>query len=233
MNKKTILSLLLMLPLIAACASTEEESSLEAYNRAVFSFNEVVDDVLLAPVARGYRYITPQKLRNRFGNAANNLNEPVNFFNTLLQGDVDQAVVTFWRFALNSTVGVVGLHDVASTAGLNRRREDFGQTLAVWGVEDGGYFVLPILGPSTVRDAFGIFVDIFLDPFNYYLERDDAIVRALAVGLVQRERLLDPIDDIYATSLDPYSSIKSIYMQRRKSAILNNQAPKATNLNLN
>lgn len=234
MSRKTVFALFLMVPLMAACSgNNEEDSTLESYNRSMFAFNEVVDNILLEPVAKGYRYVTPEPVRDRIGNAFDNLGEPITFANALLQGDVDHAVKTFWRFILNSTVGIVGLNDVAATAGLPARDEDFGQTLAVWGVGQGDYIVLPILGPSTTRDVFGRVADIFLDPFTYYLESDDAIIKAAANGIVERERLIDPIEDIYATSLDPYSSFKSIYLQRRDAAIRNQVTDEVPALQLN
>lgn len=225
MNKKNILAFFLLAPLMMACADKDgqENATLEAYNRGMFAFNEQVDTFVIKPVAQGYRYVTPDPLRERIGNAFDNLSEPVTFANALLQGDVDHAVTSFWRFVINTTIGLGGLHDVASTAGLETRNEDFGQTLAIWGAGQGDYIVLPILGPSTTRDVFGKVADIFFDPFTYYLETDDAIIKASANGIVTRERLIDPIDDIYATSLDPYTSFKSIYLQRRDAAIRNRE----------
>jgi len=137
-------------------------------------------------------------------------------------------MTNFWRFAINSTIGLAGMHDVAATAGLEPRREDFGQTLAVWGVGAGPYIVLPIFGPSNLRDAGGRGVDWFMDPVNYALRApDDTDWQWTLVGvrggqaLVARERYLDPVEDIYASSLDPYASFKSIYEQRRAADIKN------------
>jgi phospholipid-binding lipoprotein MlaA len=235
MNKKMLLSLLLMMPLLGACASADnQESSLESFNRNVFAFNEAVDTVLFKPVAQGYRFITPDPLRERIGNMADNLGEPVTMINALLQGDIDRTVTSFWRFIINSTIGIAGLNDVAADAGLTARREDFGQTLAAWGWEESDYVVLPLIGPSTTRDTLGFVVDIFFDPLNYYLQTEDAVAVSVAEGLITRERLLDPIDDIYATSLDPYSSFQSIYLQRRASSIRNRKSSKTLPiLNLN
>lgn len=239
MQKKNILLFCLIAPLLMACAGnnkSEENATLEAYNRGMFAFNEQVDSFLIKPVAQGYRYVTPESVRGGIGNAFDNLGEPVTFANSLLQGDFEHAVTTFWRFVINTTIGLGGVHDVASTAGLEARDEDFGQTLAVWGAGEGDYIVLPILGPSTTRDVFGRVTDVFFDPFTYYLETDDAIIKAAGNGVVERERLIDPIDDIYATSLDPYTSFKSIYLQRRDAAIRNREeadGPQSPALQLN
>lgn len=222
MTKRTLLALALMIPLMAACSGKPaEDDALESFNRGMFAFNEVVDNLILKPVATGYRFITPQPIRDRLVNASANLQEPLTMVNALLQGDVDRSMQAFFRFLINSTVGLAGMHDVASEAGIKPRVEDFGQTLATWGSSEGDYIVLPILGPSTTRDMFGRIADIFLDPLNIPMDREAMIVRSVAQGVIARESLLDPIDDIYATSLDPYASFRSIYLQRRDSLIRN------------
>ena len=213
--------------LLTACTGPAEKDNLESYNRAVFAFNDGVDTVLLRPVASGYRFITPEPIRDRLGNVSSNLGEPVNMLNAFLQGDVNQGFTSFWRFLINSTVGLAGLHDVAADAGLAAREEDFGQTLAVWGANEGDYIVLPIFGPSTTRDVFGKVADIASSPWTYVPEeRWSRIGIAAGQGIVAREKLLDPIDDIYATSLDPYASFRSIYLQRRAGEIANESVKK-------
>lgn len=217
----TLAAILLSLATLTACASEPEEDPLEGYNRAMHSFNTTVDKAVFRPVAQGYRYIAPQPVRDRIGNFSDNLGEPVNMINAFLQGDPEQGLTSFWRFIINSTIGLGGIHDVASTAGLKARPEDFGQTLAVWGVGSGPYVVLPFFGPSNVRDSFGMVADWYTDPFTYYLEQDDRIWLAVSRVVVVRERLLDPIDDIYDTSLDDYVTFRSIYDQRRNAQIEN------------
>ena len=202
--------------LIAACSGPAEEDNLESFNRSVFAFNEAVDTFLLKPVAQSYRFITPDPIIGRLRNASRNLGEPVTMLNAFLQGDVNHGFSAFWRFMINSTVGLAGLHDIASDAGLSARSEDFGQTLAVWGVQEGDYIVLPIFGPSTARDGLGMLVDIATSPFTYTPEDDLAAFGVgAAQGIIRREALLDPINDIYETSFDPYVSFRSIYLQRR------------------
>ncbi len=231
---KKFLPVLAALLLVTACSSKNADDPLESYNRGMFAVNRGIDTVLIKPVAQGYRYITPQVVRTHIGNASDNLYEPVSMVNNFLQGDFTGGLNNFWRFVINSTVGIAGLNDVASTAGIRSHREDFGQTLAVWGVGSGPYIVLPIFGPSNLRDTSGKFADWFLDPVNYALRdvKGDGDYDWTLVGvragqaLVQRERLLDPIDDIYASSLDPYASFKSIYEQRRAAEIKNSYSDK-------
>lgn len=221
-NKKiTLAAMIISVLALSACATQPEEDPLEDMNRAVHSFNTFVDKGLIRPVAKGYRYITPDGIRERIGNFSDNLREPLNMINAFLQGDFEQGMVSFWRFTLNSTIGIFGIHDVAATAGLKERREDFGQTLGYWGSGNGPYIVLPILGPSNGRDVVGRVADWFLDPFTYYLDTNDRIWLAVGQGLVERERLLDPIDDIYDTSLDPYVTFRSVYEQHRDAQIEN------------
>ena len=217
----TLATLLFSMLALAACATQPDEDPLEGYNRAVQGFNTALDKAIIRPVAVGYRYITPDPLRERIGNFSDNLREPLNMINSFLQGDFEQGMVSFWRFTLNSTVGILGIHDVAATAGLKERREDFGQTLATWGVGGGPYLVLPIFGPSNPRDTVGLVAGWFMDPFTYFLESDDRIYLGVGQALVERERLIDPIDDIYDTSLDPYVTFRSVYEQLRAAQIEN------------
>ena len=222
---KKWLPLVAALLLTAACSTSNSEDPLEGYNRGMFAVNDAVDTVLIRPVAMGYRYVTPDGLRWRIGNMSSNLYEPVSMINAFLQGEFTQGMTNFWRFVINSTVGLGGMHDVAATAGLSPRREDFGQTLATWGVGSGPYIVLPILGPSNLRDTSGKLADWFIDPVNYALRQDGTDWTLYGVrggqALVAREDLLDPIDDIFSSSLDPYASFKSIYEQHRDAEIKN------------
>jgi len=237
MKLKTLLSLALGAALVATSAQAAPATPakpapvtgaiydpIEPVNRGIFWFNRQADYFVIRPVAYGYRYITPQAVRTRIGNASDNLYEPVNMLNAFLQGDFTQGMTTFWRFLLNTTVGLGGLHDVAAEAGLQRRTEDFGQTLGAWGLGEGPYLVLPILGPSNLRDTVGMIGDYYAYPPTYYLETDDQIYLALGQGLVKRERLLDPIDDVYESSLDPYASFRSIYTQHRQAQVANRKA---------
>jgi phospholipid-binding lipoprotein MlaA len=227
--KKITLVAGLMLAL-SACSSAPADTSaadqndpMESINRGIFNFNQVVDKYAIGPVAKGYRYITPDPLRSRIGNASDNLLEPLNMINAFLQGDFQGGMTSFWRFVLNSTIGIAGLNDVAGSAGLPYKHEDFGQTLAVWGVGDGPYVVLPLLGPSSLRDTGGRVTDWLIDPVNWAVDDTSTeIWIAVAQGLVERERLIDVIDDVNETSLDPYVTMRSMYRQHRKAQIGNN-----------
>jgi phospholipid-binding lipoprotein MlaA len=199
----------------------EVSDPLESANRAVYGFNRALDNVLFKPVAKTYRFIVPELGRKGIRNVLTNLTEPVTFINAVLQGDKQHSFTTFWRFTINTTWGIGGLFDVASQAGLQNRKEDFGQTMGYYGSKTGPYLMLPILGPSNVRDTFGLVADAASDPFNYIFE-DDALIGLTALrGLDAREANLDTLDEIDRVSLDPYAAIRSLYTQKRDSKIKN------------
>jgi phospholipid-binding lipoprotein MlaA len=196
----------------------------EPVNRVVFGFNAVVDRIAIEPIARGYRAITPRPVRTGVSNVLHNLRGPVIFFNDVLQGEPGRAGTTAVRFGLNSTVGVVGIFDVADAAGFERHDEDFGQTLGTWGVGSGPYLVLPLLGPSNLRDTVGRIGDAGLDPLTYVDFRDDEIFRGARVGLTilsTRESLIEVIDQIRQTAVDPYVTTRTGYTLARESQIRN------------
>lgn len=222
---RTLVASATLLILASACApaeSPEKSDPLESFNRGVFAFNNAVDTVLIEPAAKGYRYITPQPVRTGVYNFFSNLREPMTFANALLQGNVQGAFTAFWRFAINSTVGLGGLIDVAdSSTDLKKNREDFGQTLGAWGWDESTYIVLPILGPSTLRDTIGLIPDYYSHPSTYYLETDDRIIFHAAEGLSARENALDITQDIDENSLDKYATYRSLYLQKRAAEIKN------------
>lgn len=206
---------------INGAAAPTPEDPYESTNRAIFGFNEAVDDYFLEPVAEGYEYIVPAWGRDRIGSALSNIQEPVTFFNSVFQGDVDNAFGSFWRFVLNTTIGIGGLFDQAQYAGLPKQREDFGQTLGTYGSEGGSYIVLPILGPSNSRDTVGLVVDSLTNPFNYL--PGGAVAGITGSRVVHgRSEVLDLTKEIDRTSFDPYSAYRSAYTQRRN-ALINNQ----------
>lgn len=199
-----------------------ENDPMESVNRGVHDFNMVVDNFVFEPVAKGYRYITPHPVRSRIGNISDNLVEPLTMVNAFLQGDFQHGMTSFWRFVLNSTIGIAGMNDVAASAGLERRSEDFGQTLAVWGAGEGPYIVLPFFGPSNLRDAGGKVTDWFIDPMHYAIDDTSTeIWIAASRALVQRERLIDVLDDVEETSLDTYVTLRSMYRQHRAAQVAN------------
>lgn len=204
---------------------TTAHDPFEPLNRGIFRFNEAVDTVLLKPVAKGYRFVVPEFGRDRVRSALKNLGEPVNMLNGFLQGDPERGFTSMWRFFLNSTFGALGLFDFAGyNLELYHAEEDFGQSMGHYGWGTGPYLVLPILGPSNLRDALGRVVDIASDPFNY-IDNADAFFysRTALVAVDARSRNLDLIEEIYNTSLDPYTTFRSIYTQRRNAMIRNNQ----------
>jgi len=199
----------------------------EDFNRDMFAVHESVDQAVLEPVARGYRAITPRPVRRGVLNVLRNLRAPVIFVNDVLQGEIGRAGTTAVRFGVNSTIGIAGVFDPATSMGLERHDEDFGQTLAVWGVDSGPYIFVPLLGPTTVRDGAGRVVDIALDPLTW-AEFDDVekvrVGRTLLAGVATRELVLETVDDIRRDALDPYVTIRTSYGLLRESAIQNGPA---------
>jgi len=220
--------------LLAGCATdpTGANDPYQDTNRAVFDFNNKVDDYVLAPTARAYVAVVPDPARQGVHNFLLNLDLPVTFANDLLQGEIDRAGDTLGRFTINSTLGIGGLLDPASDFGIPYHKEDFGQTLGTWGVGEGPYIVLPFLGPDPPRDATGQVVDIFLDPTTYIPIREhfwwSAGRRTLAIIDV-RSRNLDTVANIERGSVDYYASVRSLYRQLRNNEIRNGQ-PDVKNL---
>ncbi len=197
-----------------AALSAEERDPWEGYNRAIFAFNDVADTYMLKPIAKGYRYVTPKPVRRGVGNAFSNVLELRNVFNDLLQGKLGQAGSDTGRFLINTTLGVAGLFDVAKHMGLDRSRgEDFGQTLAVWGVPDGPYIMLPFLGPKTLRDASAAPVDWVTDPKTYIQHNPTNYSVAITEKIDFRASLLELEQDIGS---DKYTLLKDVYLQNRE-----------------
>lgn len=209
-------------------AAVEENDPLEPFNRAMFDFNMTLDQYLMRPVAQGYDAVMPDPAKTAIRNALDNLNAPIVFMNDILQGEFERAVVTLTRFTMNSTLGMGGLVDFMGEGGMEGHSEDFGQTLAVWGVAEGPYLVLPILGPRPPRDLAGFVVDSTADPFNIYMRAHDhgeAIYARTGTDLVDsRARRLGQLEELKRTSLDFYAAVRSAYRQRRTIAIDNGKA---------
>lgn len=220
--------------LLTACASHESREFGDVYdpfessNRAVFAFNEVLDDNVAKPVAKGYRTVLPEPARVGVRNVLQNLSTPVNAGNQLLQGDVEGVATDIGRAIINTTIGIGGLIDVAGYLGLEYEPEDFGQTLGVWGFSEGPYFVIPVLGPSNLRDSTGRVVDAIADPLNIYLmniEEEEIIYARTGVSLVaQRESLLDVLEELEYGAIDYYAVMRSSYTQYRRSVIRDQDA---------
>lgn len=212
-------------------ASVEANDPWEPTNRAIFSLNRTLDDNIGKPVARAYRDVVHEELRGFVHNFVNNVGEPVNFLNALLQWDGEQAAKVVARFFINSTLGVGGLGDPASEFGYEYREEDFGQTLAVWGVGEGPYVMLPVLGPANLRDAFGKVADSFSNPISYFIPTAGSLTITAAGGLDSRERNIETIDDIERNSLDYYAALRSLYRQNRRDKV-NNGVPQGPVLDI-
>lgn len=223
---------------LTGCASNPEQAGdevvydpIEGVNRMTLDVNEAVDKVALEPIARGYRKATPEAFRLALRNFLRNLKSPVIIGNQLLQGDLEGTANSTLRMVVNTLAGFGGILDLASDGGVPYEPEDFGQTLAVWGVGNGPYLVLPIFGPSTARDATGMLVDSYADPIRLYLFNTDQeewhYARIASSVVDQREELLDIIDDLRRNSFDYYAALRSAYIQRRV-ALVNDQDPDST-----
>ncbi|MFY0991944.1 VacJ family lipoprotein [Halomonas sp. C05BenzN] len=213
------LGALLALLLLAGCASTaavEErhpDDPWEGFNRRVFAFNDALDRAVLKPVARGYRKVTPPPVQTGVGNFFSNLGELRTALNSVLQGKPGNAGIATSRFLINTTVGIGGLWDFATHMEITGRDEDFGQTLGTWGVDAGPYLVLPLLGPSTVRDTAGLPLDMYTYPVTY-VEDDKVRYGLTALRVVDtRAGLLDQEELIRG---DRYSFIRDAWLQRRR-----------------
>ncbi len=212
----------------ALAAFRETNDPLEPMNRYFFEVNYALDEILLKPVAGWYYVALPNPAQDSIRNFLRNLSSPVILANDVFQGETDRAGTTLIRFLVNSTFGIAGLFDVASEMGFQYHDEDFGQTLAVHGVEEGPYLVLPVLGPSNPRDAVGRIVDVFLDPLTYIARANEVenllYVRSGVTAVDSRARNLKTFDEIRAGSLDYYATIRSLYRQQRNDAIRNGDA---------
>jgi len=199
----------------------------ESFNRVMFSFNMQLDKYILRPLAEIYQGVTPTPVRKGVSNFLANLTSPLTFLNDVLQGAGKNAQDTLGRFMLNTIMGVGGIFDVATELGLEAHREDFGQTLAVWGMGSGPYLVLPFFGPSSPRDAVGMVSDFYIDPINYWLRQTDhksyIYVRDGAAIIVKRAQNLESFDTLEKNSVDLYATVRSLYWQNRNALINNDQ----------
>ncbi len=223
------LILLLLGPVLSSCASAQNRTSgdpLEPLNRAFFGLNTNIDKAILIPASKTYRAIAPKPARNGVRNFLQNLRSPVILANDVLQGEWKRAGQTVSRFAINTTVGVGGLFDVAKGAGIEKHKEDFGQTMAKAGISSGPYLVLPLLGPSSLRDAFGRLPDHYLTPLAYTrFDGKNTFTTARRVASVtdKRARSLKAVKKMRQNAFDEYISVRDLYWQTRKNAIANGQ----------
>ncbi|MFM0553305.1 VacJ family lipoprotein [Paraburkholderia sediminicola] len=207
--------------LISGCATGPDRKPgdpFEPVNRAVFNFNDGLDRYVAVPVAKGYQKVTPQPLRTAVSNFFSNLGDLTNAANALLQLKITDATEDFVRFAFNSTFGLGGLLDWATPAGLPKHHQDFGLTLGHWGIPSGPYLVLPLFGPSTVRDSMGLIVDVKFNPLNYM---EPAVRNPLYVlqFVSVRSDLLGASDLLQQAALDKYSFVRDAYTQQRRARL--------------
>lgn len=208
----------------SSTAQVQEEfksDPFESYNRAATNFNFWVNRNVYAPVSKAYRWVLPSFARTGINNFLTNLNQPVIMVNSLLQGDVDAGAHAFGRFFTNTTLGIFGLWDVATPLDIGAPKRDFGQTLYVWGIKDGGpHLVIPFMGPSNVRDTVGFGVNFFIDPMDYILpklDKDHLLLWRYAFwGVDVMDRATDLLTHVEETSVDPYIALKTMYEQNRE-----------------
>ena len=244
MKKILLTSLLLILLSANVSAGTDGESKVskkdkpvkdcfESLNRASFALNQGLDKIIFKPVAKVYRDL-PMPAKTGTSNVLVNLSSLITVPNNILQGDFKKAGVNTGRFVINSTLGILGIFDVAKKIGFtNYEKEDYGQTLGTWGVGPGCYLVLPIFGPTTVRDAGGSFINVMGgDPFynisshgnNEYLSKSDYMLSKVLTGVDFRAKNIESIENLEKNSIDFYASVRSLYLQDRQKKIENSNA---------
>ena len=192
---------------------------LEEINRPIFEFNQTFDQDILEPIAVSYRDNTSEPVKEGVSNFFSNIGELKTLANQILQLKLEDSFITFSRFLVNTTIGLAGILDPASELGLTKKEEDFGQTLGVWGVPEGPYFVIPFLGPSTLRDASGEYFD---SASNTNLIKDlgsNGEIPARALKSVDQRTKLLPVTNLINKSFDPYTTMRSFYLQKRRSDV--------------
>ena len=229
-NLKIILSVTIMIFFVSPQVKSTEEC-FEKTSRAIFKFNMALDDIVLEPIAKGYNKL-PSPIKTGTSNFTSNLGTLLSIPNNILQGNFKQLGHSIGSFAINSTVGILGFLNPAERIGLKPHKEDVGQTLGSYGIDSGCYFVLPVLGPTTIRDSIGLIADSFIDPFAHVTIRENELLSTSGSSLdyftVKGAGIVDFRADndanlkiLEKNSIDLYSSLKSIYLQDRKNKINN------------
>ncbi len=213
--------------LLAGCATSgNPRDPFEGFNRAVFDINDGLDKTLIKPVAQSYETVLPAPVRKGVSNFFGNLGDVLIATNNLLQGKPAEAASDVGRFAINSTFGILGIFDFATDLGLEKHEEDFGQTFGKWGAQSGPYLVLPLLGPSTLRDGIGLAFDLKTDPVTQ-IENVPSRNTALGIrALDDRTNLLAADKIVEKAALDRYTYVRDAYLQRRRSQIYDGDAPR-------
>lgn len=234
LNNKLIKILMwVSVALVAGCATTQQTERVakidpfESINRAVFTFNENADEYVIKPAAEAYQFVLPEFVRTGVTNFFSNIGDIFVAGNNLLQGKPGNAANDIGRFLVNSTIGILGLFDVATDAGLEKNKEDFGQTLGVWGVPSGPYVVLPLFGPSSVRDTAGLAVDLKTDFIlnSNQLNHDQKVGSTVLRVVNQRANLLNASQLLEDAAFDKYSFLRDSYLQRRHNQVHDGNPP--------
>lgn len=229
-DRLTIVAAFAAALLLGGCATLPPGSKpdprdrFERANRSVYAFNKTIDHAVLRPVARGYVKVTPQPVRRGISNFLANIDYPITIINDALQGKVHDGLRDAARFGINTVVGVGGLFDPATHWGFEKHDEDFGQTLGKWGVHSGPYLMLPIFGPSTVRDAPAKVIDHFSTPRTYFLSTNADLGLSVVGAVDKRAGLLDT-DEMIDNAYDPYAFLRDAWLQRREYQVRDGNVP--------
>ncbi len=213
--------------LLAGCASSgNPRDPIEGFNRAMFAFNEGLDSAIVKPVATGYEAVLPSPVRTGVTNFFGNIADLLIGVNNLLQGKAPEAFSDLGRVVINSTIGLLGVFDIASDAGLEKHNEDFGQTFGRWGVGSGAYVMIPVFGPRTARDTVGLILDLAADPVAHVSPNAERNVSLVLRAVNDRANLLPADKVVEEAALDKYSYIRDAYLQRRRNLIYDGNPPR-------
>jgi phospholipid-binding lipoprotein MlaA len=230
MRLRLLLSVLLFSLLLQGCATvegpTDPEDPFESFNRAMYTFNDTLDKAILEPVAKGYNAVLPDPVNKGVSNFFSNIDDVVVIFNDLLQLKIGQALSDTARVFFNTTFGLLGFIDVASSMDLPKHDEDLGQTFGYWGVSTGPYLVLPFLGPSDIRDTVGLIGDAYVDPLNDITPNSTRNGLILLEGIDTRAGLLTASKVLQEAALDEYLFVRDAYLQRRENLVHDGDPPK-------
>lgn len=227
-NTTSLIASIVLALSLTGCATQANKDPLEGLNRGIYKFNDVADKAVVKPIAGAYKAVLPSPVRTGVNNFFSNLNTFISAINDLLQLKFDKAMTGAGRFVINSTFGIAGLIDVASMDGIEKRNEDFGQTLGHWGVGSGAYIVLPFLGPSSLRDTTGFVVDtVAFDPISYVHDPRDRNLLRVAKFVDKRAQYLPASDLLDEAALDPYAFMRDAYMQRRAAQVADSNGSNA------
>jgi phospholipid-binding lipoprotein MlaA len=229
MKRKSVVPMAAIVAAICITSGTahaQVNDPFEPMNRAIFSFNDALDRNVLRPVAEGYVKVVPSLIRRGVSNVFGNISDAFSAINNALQGKREPLGNDLGRVLVNTTFGIGGIFDIASEGGIEKYNEDFGQTLGWWGLGPGPYLVIPILGPSNIRDATGLAVHAYVDPINQ-IQPDGAMWGVIGLRAIDtRASLLGTEDLVTGAALDKYSFIRSAYLQRRKNLVYDGKPPK-------